>query len=156
MAIAPTLAKYLAAKNVAYDVLAHTPTQSALRTARACHIPGDCLAKAVLLRDELGYALAVLPASHHIRLTDLKRQFGDDVELASEREIIEIFEDCARGAVPAIGECYGLDVVVDDDIDAQPEIYFEGGDHATLVHMTHAEFAALTWMARHGTFSHRN
>jgi Ala-tRNA(Pro) deacylase len=156
MAIAPTLAKYLATKNVAYDVLAHIPTQSALRTARACHIPGGCLAKAVLLRDEQGYALAVLPASHHIRLTDLKRQFGDDVELASEREIIEIFEDCARGAVPAIGECYGLDVVVDDDIDAQPEIYFEGGDHATLVHMTHAEFAALTWMARHGSFSRPN
>jgi len=148
MAIAPTLAKYLAAKNVAYDVLAHTPTQSALRTARACHIAGDCLAKAVLLRDELGYALAVLPASHHIRLTDLKRQFGDDVELASGREIIEIFEDCARGAVPAIGECYGLDVVVDEDIDAQPEIYFEGGDHHTLVHMSGPHFSELMSSAR--------
>ncbi len=154
MSIAPTLAKYLASKNAAYDVLAHAPTQCALRTAQACHIPGTYLAKAVLLRDEQGYALAVLPASHHIRLDDLKRQLGDDVELASEREIVDLFGDCARGAVPAIGECYGLDLVVDDDIDAQPEIYFEGGDHATLVHMTHAEFAALTWAARHGSFSH--
>jgi len=154
MSIAPTLAKYLASKNAAYDVLAHAPTQCALRAAQACHIPGSYLAKAVLLRDEQGYALAVLPASHHIRLDDLKRQLGDDVELASEREIVDLFGDCARGAVPAIGECYGLDLVVDDDIDAQPEIYFEGGDHATLVHMTHAEFAALTWAARHGSFSH--
>jgi len=156
MALSPTLAKYLATKNVAYDLLAHEPTQSALRTAQACHIPGSSLAKAVLLRDEQGYALAVLPASRHIRLSDLKRQLGDDVELADEREIAELFDDCARGAVPAIGECYGLDLVVDDDIDAQPEIYFEGGDHATLVHMTHAEFAALTWAARHGSFSHPN
>jgi len=153
MAIAPTLANYLAAKNIAYDVLAHEPTEDSLHTARACHIPGDYLAKAVLLRDEQGYVLAVLPASHHIRLADLKRQFGDDVELASEREIAELFADCTRGAVPAIGECYGLDLVVDDDIDAQPEIYFEGGDHATLVHMSHAEFATLTWMAQHGSFS---
>jgi Ala-tRNA(Pro) deacylase len=156
MAIAPTLAKYLATKNVSYDVLAHAPTQGSAHTARACHIPMDCLAKAVLLRDEIGYALAVLPASHHIRLAELKRQFGDDVELASEREIVDLFEDCARGAVPAIGECYGLDVVVDDGIDAQPEIYFEGGDHATLVHMTQAEFATLTWAALHGRFSGPN
>lgn len=153
MAIAPTLAKFLEAKNVAYDVLAHDPTQDSLHTAHASHIPGDCLAKAVLLRDEQGYALAILPASHRLRLSDLKRQFGDDVELASEREIAELFADCACGAVPAIGECYGLDVVVDDDIDAQPEIYFEAGDHATLVHMSHAEFAGLTWMAQHGSFS---
>ena len=46
------------------------------------------------------------------------------------------FTDCAHGAVPAIGECYGLDVIVDETIDKQPEIYFEGGDHTTLVRMT--------------------
>lgn len=156
MAIAPTLAKYLAANNVEYDVLAHEPTQSSMRTAQACHISGDRLAKAVLLRDETGYALAVLPASHHIRLSDLKSQFGEDVELASEREIEELFEDCARGAIPAVGECYGLDMVIDDGIEAHPEIYFEGGDHATLVRMSQAQFAGLTAMARHGCFSVHN
>jgi Ala-tRNA(Pro) deacylase len=153
MAIAPTLAKYLAAKKVEYHVLAHEPTQSSMRTAEASHISGDCLLKGVLLRDEIGYTLAVLPASHHIRLGDLKRQLGDDVELASEREVQELFEDCVHGAVPAVGECYGLDLVVDDGIEAQPEIYFEGGDHATLVHMSRAQFAGLTPLARHGRFS---
>ncbi|MGH6735771.1 MAG: aminoacyl-tRNA deacylase [Methyloceanibacter sp.] len=153
MAIAPTLAKYLAAKNVAYDVLPHEPTQSSMRTAQACHIPGERLAKAVLIRDEQGYALVVLPASHYIRLSALKRQLGDDIELASEREIVDLFEDCARGAIPAIGECYGLDMVVDDDIDSQPEVYFEGGDHVTLIHMSHAQFARLMAQARHGRFS---
>jgi Ala-tRNA(Pro) deacylase len=153
MPIAPTLAKYLAAKNVAYDVLAHEPTESSLRTAQACRIPGDRLAKAVLLRDATGYVLAVLPSSHHIRLADLKRQYGDDVEFASEREITELFADCARGAIPAVGECYGLDVMIDDDLEAQPDVYFEAGDHATLVHVSRAAFAALTWMAMHGRFS---
>jgi Ala-tRNA(Pro) deacylase len=155
MAIAQTLQKYLAAKRVKYDVIAHDPTSSSMRTAETCHISGDRLAKAVLLRDEMGYALAVLPASHHIRLSELKRQFGDDVSLASEREIVELFEDCVRGAIPAIGECYGLDLVVDDSIDEQPEVYFEGGDHSTLVRMSHAQFAGLTATARHGSFSAR-
>jgi Ala-tRNA(Pro) deacylase len=156
MAIAQTLQKYLAAKRVKYDVVAHEPTNSSMRTAETCHIPGDRLAKAVLLRDEMGYALAVLPASHHIRLSELQRQFGDDVRLASEREIVELFQDCVRGAIPAVGECYGLDLVVDDSIDEQPEVYFEGGDHSTLVHMSRAQFAGLTATARHGSFSARH
>ena len=153
MAIALTLERYLDTKHVKYDVIAHAPTNSSMQTAEACHIPGDRLAKAVLLRDEIGYALAVLPASHHIRLSELKRQFGDDVELATEGEIDDLFEDCERGAIPVLGECYGLDVVVDDSIDEPPEVYFEGGDHATLVHMSHAQFANLTGTARHGCFS---
>jgi len=156
MPIAQTLQKYLAAKRVKYDVVAHEPTNSSMRTAETCHIPGDRLAKAVLLRDEMGYALAVLSASRHIRLSELKRQYGDDVRLASEREIVELFQDCVRGAVPAVGECYGLDLVVDDSIDEQPEVYFEGGDHSTLVHMSRAQFAGLTATARHGNFSARH
>jgi Ala-tRNA(Pro) deacylase len=35
----------------------------------------------------------------------------------------------------------------------QPEVYLEGGDHETLVHMSHAQFASLTATARHGSFS---
>ena len=153
MAIALTLERYLDTKHVKYDVIAHAPTNSSMQTAQACHIPGDRLAKAVLLRDEVGYALAVLPASHHIRLSELRRQFGDDVDLATEGEIADLFEDCVRGAIPAVGECYGLDTVVDDSMDEQPEVYFEGGDHATLVHMSHAQFAGLTATSRHGCFS---
>ena len=153
MAIALTLERYLDAKSVKYDVIAHQPTNSSGETAEICHIPGDRLAKGVLLRDEVGYALAVLPASHHIRLSELRRQFGDDVDLATEGEIEDLFQDCVRGAIPAIGECYGLDMVVDDSIEEQPEVYFEGGDHTTLVHMTHAQFAKMTAAARHGSFS---
>jgi Ala-tRNA(Pro) deacylase len=152
MAIAPTFQRYLD-RHVTYDVIVHEPTMSSMRTAHACHILGDRLAKAVVLRDDSGYMLAVLPASHHIRMRDLRLQFGKDVDLASEREIDELFPDCAHGAVPLIGECYGLDTVIDDAIDEQDEVYLEAGDHTTLVHITHAQFAKLTADARHTRFS---
>ena len=152
MAIAPTFQRYLDQK-VIYDVIAHEPTMSSMRTAQACHVPGNCLAKGVLLRDEGGYRFAVLPATHYIRMHDLRSQFGEYVELASEDEIDEFFQDCARGAVPPIGECYGLDIIVDDAIEGQGEVYMEAGDHTTLVHLSHAQFAKLTADARHGRFS---
>ena len=124
-----------------------------MRTAEACRVSGDRVAKAVVLHDEYGYVLAILPASHQIRLDDLRRQLGLDVDLAAECEIEELFDDCIPGAIPPVGECYGLETVVDDSIERQPEVYLEGGDHATLVHMTHAQIASLTATARHGSFS---
>src|SRR6185503_18053893 len=96
MAIALTLQKYLDAKNVRYDLMSHKPTSSSMETAEVCHVSGDCIAKGVLLRDETGYALAILPASHHIRFSALKSQLGEDVELASEYEAAELFQDCTR------------------------------------------------------------
>jgi Ala-tRNA(Pro) deacylase len=151
MSIAPTLQKYLDQK-VSYETLTHAPTMTSMHTAEACHIPGDRLAKAVVLRHDRGHMLAVLPASHHLSLADLRAQVGE-VDIASEDEFAPLFRDCTRGAIPPIGECYGLDVIVDDSLAQQPDVYLEGGDHATLIHLDRQEFAELTRDAQHGRFS---
>jgi Ala-tRNA(Pro) deacylase len=96
MSIAPTLQRYLTAENIQYDVIPRDPTMSSTRTAEACRISGDRLAKAIVLRHIAGYMLAVLPASHHVRLSDLRDQLGDNVEMAQESEIDPLFPDCAR------------------------------------------------------------
>jgi Ala-tRNA(Pro) deacylase len=155
MSIAPTLQRYLTTENIQYDVIPHDPTMSSTRTAEACQISGDRLAKAIVLRRNAGYLLAVLPASHHLRLSDLKDQLGDNVEMAEESEIASLFPDCAHGAVPPIGHCYALPLIVDDSIEAQPEIYMEAGDHQTLLLMGHAQFARLMENERHGRFSEK-
>jgi Ala-tRNA(Pro) deacylase len=152
MTIAPTLLRHLDS-NVRYDVITHDPTISSARTAQACHVSGERVAKAIVLRHNGGYMLAVLPASRHIRLPDLTVQIGEDVDLADEGEIKALFPDCALGAVPPVGECYDLDVIVDDSIGEQPDVYLEGGDHTTLVHVDRAQFARLMAQARHGRFS---
>ena len=152
MTIAPTLQKHLD-RNVTYEVITHDATMSSTRTAEACHVSGDRLAKAIVLRHDGGYMLAVLPASHHIRLADLQREIGDDVALADEAEIKRLFPDCALGAVPPVGECYELDVIVDDTIQQPPDVYLEGGDHTSLVHMNQAQFTQLMARARHARFS---
>lgn len=153
MSIAPTLQRYLAARNVLYGEIPHEPTMSSTRTAQACHISGDRLAKGIVLRRDGGYMLAVMPASHRLDLSELKAKFGDDVAMADETEIKRLFNDCASGAVPAIGACYGLDLIVDDSIDQQPEIYMEAGDHRTLLQVSGLQFARLTANAMHGRFS---
>ena len=155
MSIAPTLQRYLTAENIEYGVISHDPTMSSARTAEARRISGDRLAKGIVLRCNAGYMLAVLPASHHLRLSDLRDQLGDHVEMAEETEIDPLFPDCAHGAVPPLGHCYALPLIVDDSIEAQPEIYMEAGDHETLLRINHAQFARLMENARHGRFSEK-
>jgi Ala-tRNA(Pro) deacylase len=153
MTIAPTLHRYLTAENIQYDEIPHQHTMSSTRTAEACHVSGDCLAKAIVLRRNGSYMLAVLPASHRLKMSDLKDRLGDKVDMADEGEIDLLFDDCAHGAIPAVGSCYGLEVIVDDSMQMLPEIYMEAGDHETVIHMTRAQFERLTARAMHGRFS---
>ncbi len=60
-----------------------------------------------------------------------------------------MFGDCERGAIPPIAEAYGLDAIIEPSICDQPDVYFEGGDHATLVRVSQAQFAALIGAAPH-------
>jgi Ala-tRNA(Pro) deacylase len=65
----------------------------------------------------------------------------------------QLFCDCVRGTVPPVGESYGLEIIVDDSIEAQRKIRMEGGDHLTLIHPGRGQFARLTAEARHGRFT---
>src|ERR1044072_6612620 len=86
MTVSPTLQKYLD-QSVISDLIPHAPTLSSPRTAEACHVPGEALAKAVVLRRDGGYMMAVLPASRHLHLSALNSQLGHQIDLASEDEI---------------------------------------------------------------------
>ncbi len=153
MSIAASLQKHLSRKRVAYDVVPHPPTTASVATAQACRVPPERLAKGVVVRTTDGYVLAVLPASRRISRAGLRAELGETFAFASENELEQLFEDCVPGAIPPIGECYGLDAVVERSICDQPDVYFEGGDHATLIHVSQTQFAELTGNARHARFA---
>ena len=99
MTIAPTLQKFMDDQGIGYDLIPHEPAMSSLKAAQAGHVPTDSLAKAVMLSDGQNYMLAVMPASHHLRLSDLKMELGHALHLASEDEVGEVFRDCDFGGL---------------------------------------------------------
>jgi Ala-tRNA(Pro) deacylase len=153
MAIAISLKQYLSDNHIEYDTLAHPYTLSSTKTAQASHIPGSHITKAVLLKKEDDYILAVLPASRHIRFDDVEAILDLDVRLATEEEIKSLFSDCELGAIPPIGKAYGLDVLMDDSLAGREDVYFEAGDHATLIHVDAEQFGIMMASVRHGQFS---
>lgn len=155
MAIAMTVSNYLAEHDVAYDVLTHPHTASSGESAQAAHVSGIRLAKSVVLEDDHGYVMVVLPSSRQVNLGELHRQLNRNLGLATEGKLRGLFNDCEVGALPAVGPAYGVETVIDDTLAEQAEIYFEAGDHEQLIHVSAETFQTLVGeQARHGQFSH--
>ena len=123
--------------------------------ATAPAVAADSVAQAVVLRGGNGFMLAVAPASRRIQFEELRDLVGSEVDMAGAEQVETLFLDCEWDAVPALGAAYGLKVVVDDSLAQQSEIYIEGGDHASLVHISGQNFQKLLANARHGRFSGR-
>lgn len=153
MGMAITIREYLDNHSVEYDLVHHPRTVTSMETAAAAHIAGDQLAKSVMVEDEHGYMTVVIPSTHHLQFATLREQLGHSFGLATEEEIRWLFDDCEAGSVPALGQAYGLMVLVDETLLDQDEIYFEAGDHTELVHMSGQDFEALMAHAGHGQFS---
>lgn len=154
MAIAITLKDYLDSSGTVYDVVPHTYTTSSMSIAEAAHIPGDKLVKSVLLEDEIGYVLAVLPATHHLDMERISELLNRHLDLAAEDELGNIFTDCDIGAIPPVGNAYGLKVIMDKSLKDCDEVYFEAGDHIELVHMEQDAFMKLMKKANVTRISH--
>ncbi|MFO8024836.1 aminoacyl-tRNA deacylase [Thiohalophilus sp.] len=154
MTMSLRLLEYLEWKGVDYELLHHAFVTGSLRTAARAHVPGHRFAKPVVLKDEQGYLVAVVPASHRLDLDKLNRSLHRKLRMATEKEIADLFDDCSRGAIPPIAEAYGFDAAVDESLEASPDVYFEAGDHAELVHVTGDDFRYMMHSARHGHFSH--
>jgi Ala-tRNA(Pro) deacylase len=153
MAVAMTLQKYMEDQGVPYEVVSHPRAMRMATAAEAAHVPDDRVAKTVVLEDEGGYLLAIVPASHHIQLGEVHRWLDRHLGLATEDEVGTLFQDCELGAIPPIGTAYGLDVVMEDDLAAQRDVFFEAGDHCSLIHVSAEDFRRLIPNARIGRFS---
>ena len=153
MAIAARVQRYLNECGIDYEILEHARTMTSSRTAQAGHVSGESLAKAVLLKSDDGYTLAVLPASCHLRLGEIQGYLDGPVGLATEAEVGQLFADCELGAIPPMGRAYGMETIVDDSLAEQPDVYFEAGDHVSLIHVNAMAFQRLMAGARHGRFT---
>jgi Ala-tRNA(Pro) deacylase len=155
MATALKLEDYMTRHGVRYEVMHHPHSHSSAETADLAQVPGERLAKPVLLEDDTGYVMAVLPATHTIRLGKLRRALNRQLRLATEDDLAPLFADCERGAIPPVGLAYGITTVVDESLADQPEVYMEAGDHETLIRVNRDGFTRLMEHSGHARFGHR-
>ncbi|ABE46618.1 aminoacyl-tRNA deacylase [Polaromonas sp. JS666] len=153
MSIPSRLSSYLDERGARYEIHTHQPSHSSAETARTAQVLPHQLAKSVILEDDTGYVMAVIPADKTVMLGHLSLLLGrKELRLSDESRIASMFLDCDLGAVPPVGMAWGMETVVDDELEASDVVYMEGGDHERLLRMSHDQFHDLMSVAQHGHF----
>jgi len=153
MAIATTLKSYLDERGVEYDTVEHVHTATAMDSAKSAHVPPYQMAKAVVLEDEDGYIVSVLPSNNRLNLGWVSEELNRDLKLATESELGKLFKDCETGAIPALSDAYGLKVIWDDQLKQASDVYIEAGDHEHLIHLRGDDFKRLMESLPHSIIS---
>lgn len=122
--------QFLEARGLHHAVVEHPQTYTAGAEARIAAVPPQHAAKTILLRDEAGYVLAVIPASELLELRKVRRLASrPHLRLASEQEMAADFPGFEVGALPPIGEFFDCPEFIDVRLLSPPRILCNGGDH---------------------------
>jgi Ala-tRNA(Pro) deacylase len=138
------LQEYLDSQRVKYVSIKHSPAFTAQEIAASAHIPGQDVAKTVVVKLDGEMALVAVPATRMVRLNHLKAAMGvHKAELASEEEFKGRFPDCEVGAMPPFGNLYEMDTIVDEALAKDHQIAFNAGTHTELIRMAYSDFERL-------------
>jgi Ala-tRNA(Pro) deacylase len=138
------LKDYLDSHEIKYVVISHSQAFTAQEIAACAHIPGQEMAKTVMVKLDGKMAMVVLPATRRISFPLLREVTGaHDVELAHEEEFVHVFPGCELGAMPPFGNLYDMDVYVAEPLTHNEMIAFNAGTHTELMRMAYEDFSGL-------------
>ena len=139
-----TLTELLDSQNIKYTIITHSVAYTAQGIAALTHIPGQELAKTVIVNTDDALAMAVLPASCQVDLAALRAATGaKSITLAKEADFMRRFPGCETGAMPPFGNLYGMQVFVDEGLTKDKEIAFNAGSHRELMRLAYEDFARV-------------
>jgi len=131
-------------RGIGYEKHKHRLTYTAQRLAAEEHVSGYNVAKPVVVKGGGGFAMCVLPACAHL---DLERVAGllrsDEVRLATETEMADLFPDCELGAEPPVGSLFGMTTIMDERLRGDEHITMQAGSHTEAVKMRREDWERL-------------
>lgn len=140
---ADALVEVLKREHVAYELVPHHHTETALAEAEALHADPHQVAKTLILRTPFGHVRAVLRAVDRLDLE--KARFALDtaeVELAREIDLVGAYPEFEVGAVPPVGGACDR-VLVDQRLFDNPFCVFEAGTHDESIRLRTGELLSI-------------
>ena len=136
--------KYLRENGVGFEVKTHEQAFTMQEVAAALHVPGNQVAKVVIVCADNEKVMLVLPAPYRMNV-DLVRDLvgAKKVRLAKEEEFTDLFPDGATGARPPLGNLYDVPVYVDRSMAEEPDMVFRVGTHRETMKIAYADFLRL-------------
>jgi Ala-tRNA(Pro) deacylase len=144
MAILKRLKALLDEAKIPYEVYNHALAYTAQEIAAKQHVPGNEMAKVVMIEADDKLVMGVIRGNDKVSLNLVRDSLGvRTARLATEDEFIARFPECEIGAMPPFGNLFGLKVFVDPALAKDEYIYFNAGNHVQTVRMKYRDFERL-------------
>ena len=140
MGVPTNILDFLDRRHIQYEVLSHQRTLTLSQAAEACHVPMKQIVRAVVLADDQGLLMAILPATYLLDFDSLCAMLDRQLELVPAEKLAKVFGDCEPCSYPPLAPVYNLDVIVDSSIDSLEFVTFEPGVHTSLIKMAQEDF----------------
>ena len=138
------LKNFLDDNNINYDLLHHDPTYTSEELAHKLDVHSKIIAKTVIIKNDKGFAMIVLPGDKKINFNYLKNIFlSNKLELATEKEIKKLFPDCEMGTMPPFCNLYKLPVYVAHSLSSDFEIIFNAGTHSDAIKIKYDDYTRV-------------
>ncbi|MCS7166623.1 MAG: YbaK/EbsC family protein [Gemmatales bacterium] len=126
-----------------YSLLFHRPVFTSEEAAAVRGTPLASGAKALLLKADDRFILAVLPADRKLDNRQLRERLGVKSLRFAQRDELWQLTGLTPGAIPPFGSLFNLPTYCDPVLLEQPEINFNIGDHAVSMHMRTEDYLRL-------------
>jgi Ala-tRNA(Pro) deacylase len=141
MPLLEKLRVFLDENHAEYTHTVHSIAYTAREVALAEHLPAREVAKVVVVHGDSGYHMLIVPATKLVDFQEVRIALGlSHARMVPETELNRVFPDCELGAMPPMGNLYGIAVYLDSAMAAEDVITFNAGTHRDVVHMKTAEF----------------
>jgi prolyl-tRNA editing enzyme YbaK/EbsC (Cys-tRNA(Pro) deacylase) len=144
MTATPGLDALLRTGGIEYATVSHDPSNR-LHGMRGMPIGGEDVARTLLLVDDSGYALAIIPRDRHIDLKAMEDEFGRRMSMARRDEIARLFPGLPPRALPPVAEGLNVETYVDQSLVPLSAIYFETASPRHLVRIEGEAFRGLLY-----------
>ena len=138
------VADYLRQNKVVFEFCSHRPAFTAQHLAAEEHTPGMDVAKSVLVQADGKYYLCVLPACCKVDVDKLRQQMAvNEVRLATEKEMAQLFTDSELGAEPPFGSIYNITTILDQCLGKDGYLICQAGTHEKAVRIALSDYIML-------------
>lgn len=144
MTIKAKVKDYLDKNNVSYEALSHAEVFSTIDEAKALGISANEIVKNLIIKVKDKEVFAVIPGGHRIDMYKLRDVVGSKhARLITEDEMAKDYPDYEIGAVPPLGELFGVKVYLDKQLIHHDTVIFCGGTHTDSIKMKSQDYVNL-------------
>lgn len=136
------LTQCLDGRQIAYDILRHSPVYTSEEAAQVRGTPLASGAKALVCKADERFVMIVLPADRKLASKEVRKSQGVKSLRFASREEVEQLTGLTPGSIPPFGSLFGLETWCDERMGEHDRINFNAGDHSVSISLKYADYVS--------------